>query len=326
MSASACRTLVIALLFAVAVSQSKADESSAKRSFQLHYGATIEGLDDAKQVRVWLPLPSDSDAQRARLVGWQLPQAKARITQDKTYGNRILYFEFAPTRATETFKLEHDVTRFEVRALDSSISHKMDLPVKQRQLFLKSNARVPIQGKPLSLLPDFESEDNIQRAREIYNRVDSHVKYDKSKPGFGFGDVLWVCDSRTGNCTDFHSLFISMARSQSIPARFEIGFPLPSERSGTIAGYHCWAAFYDERKGWVPVDISEADKHPEMKDYYFGSLTKDRVAFSFGRDIVLEPPQAAPPLNYFVYPHIEVDGKPLPKNKIKLDFSFKDAT
>ena len=325
MSASICRALVVTLFLAIVAFQSKADESSAERSFQLNYGATIEGVGDAKQVRVWLPLPSDSDAQRARLVGWQLPKAKARITQDKTYGNRILYFEFSPTSGNATFKLEHDVTRLEVRALNATISHEMDLPIKQRQLFLKSNAKVPIQGKPLSLLPEFESEDNIDRARVIYNRVDSHVKYDKSKPGYGFGDVLWVCDSRTGNCTDFHSLFISMARSQRIPARFEIGFPLPSESSGKIAGYHCWAAFYDKRKGWVPVDISEADKHPEMKDYYFGSLTKDRVAFSVGRDIVLEPPQAGPPLNYFVYPHVEVDGKPLPKSKIKLEFSFADS-
>src|SRR3712207_7840796 len=40
--------------------------------------------------------------------------------------------------------------------------------------------------------------------------------------------------------------------------------------------YHCWAAFAPAGRGWVPVDISEADKHPEMTDYYFGNLTADR--------------------------------------------------
>ena len=324
MSAPVCGALLVAVFSVVAVFPSNADEASARRSFRVNYGATIEGLRDAEKVKVWLPLPSDSDEQRTQLAGWELPAAEARLTQDKTYGNRILYFEFTPDSDRASFKVEHDVTRYEVRALEATISDEMELPAQLRKLFLKSNAKVPIQGKPLTLIPAFKSKDTIGRAREIYDRVDSHVKYDKSKPGFGFGDVLWVCDSRTGNCTDFHSLFISMARSQSIPARFEIGFPLPSEPVGKIAGYHCWAAFHDARKGWVPVDISEADKHPEMKDYYFGSLTKDRVAFSVGRDIVLEPPQASPPLNYFVYPHVEVDGDLLPKSKIKLDFSFAD--
>jgi len=122
-----------------------------------------------------------------------------------------------------------------------------------------------------------------------------------------------------------HSLFISLARSNSIPARFEIGFPLPSDKTeGAIGGYHCWAWFFADGKGWAPVDISEADKHPELKDYYFGKLTVDRVAFSTGRDIELVPKSASESLNYFVYPHVEVDGKVWPKDKISLKFSFKN--
>ena len=70
--------------------------------------------------------------------------------------------------------------------------------------------------------------------------------------------------------------------------------------------------------------ISEADKHPEMKRYYFGRLTPDRVAFSTGRDIQLVPKSKSGPLNYFVYPHVEVDGKVWPKDKIKLELSYKD--
>lgn len=29
-----------------------------------------------------------------------------------------------------------------------------------------------------------------------------------------------------------------------------------------------------------------------------------------GRDIRVEPPQAGDPLNYFIYPYVEVDGRP----------------
>jgi transglutaminase-like putative cysteine protease len=150
------------------------------------------------------------------------------------------------------------------------------------------------------------------------------MKYDKSGTGWGHGDVLYACDAKKGNCTDFHSLFIAMARSQGIPARFEIGFPLPSDkRSGEIAGYHCWSDFYVDGKGWIPVDISEAWKHPEKHDYFFGSHDVNRVQFSMGRDLRLSPPQDGKPLNYLVYPYVEVDGQEY--SNVSMAFSFADV-
>ena len=94
--------------------------------------------------------------------------------------------------------------------------------------------------------------------------------------------------------------------------------------AGRIGGYHCWAQFHTKDNGWVPVDISEADKAPTKKDYFFGRLNENRINFSTGRDIELVPKQTGTPLNYFVYPYVEVDGKPYPKEKIKLSFFYKD--
>jgi transglutaminase-like putative cysteine protease len=165
----------------------------------------------------------------------------------------------------------------------------------------------------------------LELGRTLYDRVDEHMKYDKSRPGYGNGDSVWACDRRTGNCTDFHSLFISLARAKGLPSRFEIGFPIPDERgNGKIGGYHCWAFFHAEAIGWVPIDISEADKHPELKTYYFGNLTENRVTFSQGRDVTLVPRQAGEPLNYFVYPYAETGGKPVEKSHVRTDFSWRD--
>jgi len=70
----------------------------------------------------------------------------------------------------------------------------------------------------------------LDKARAIYDYVFTTMRYDKTGTGWGHGDVLYACDAKKGNCTDFHSLFIAMARSQGIPARFEIGFPLPPDK------------------------------------------------------------------------------------------------
>ncbi|HZU37232.1 MAG TPA: transglutaminase-like domain-containing protein, partial [Gemmataceae bacterium] len=192
--------------------------------------------------------------------------------------------------------------------------------------YLQPDRLVPVGGKTLELIKGKQLPDNqLAAARELYNIVDNHMKYKKVGTGWGRGDAVWACDNGYGNCTDFHSLFISLARSRKIPAKFVIGFPLPTNaHAGPIPGYHCWAWFHPQGYGWIPVDISEANKDPKMRTYYFGNLTPDRVAFSTGRDIELTPKQDGPALNYFVYPYVEVQGKPYPQTRVKPRFSFKD--
>jgi len=58
------------------------------------------------------------------------------------------------------------------------------------------------------------------------------------------------------------------------------------------------------------VDISEAWKHPERSDYYFGRLDANRVLVATGRELRL-PGMTGKPLNYFDRPYIEADGLPL---------------
>jgi hypothetical protein len=122
-----------------------------------------------------------------------------------------------------------------------------------------------------------------------------------------------------------HRLSFPVHRHGSVPGNpGEIGFPLPPDKhSAEIAGYHCWSDFWIDGKGWIPVDISEAWKHQEKRDYFFGSHDVNRMQFSMGRDLRLSPPQEGKPLNYFVYPYVEVDGQEFPN--VALEFSFADV-
>jgi len=305
----------------------KAPATPRSRQFRLNIGATVKALPRGATVRVWLPVPPSNQNQTVKALTPSLP-ARGKLSEEPKYGNQVLYFQKkVSSPGPLRFNTPYQIERHEVRALEQKKGQQQALAPSKKELYLAPNQKVPLTGQPLKLLAQVELMKNqpLAMARQLYNRVDAHVRYDKSQPGYGNGDVLWVCNSQFGNCTDFHSLFISFARSQGLPARFEIGFPLPEKRgSGKIGGYHCWAWFHLDSHGWIPVDISEADKHPEMKEYYFGNLTENRVTFSTGRDINLVPRQASPPLNYFVYPHIEVDGKPWPREKIDLKFTFQD--
>ena len=148
------------------------------------------------------------------------------------------------------------------------------------------------------------------------------MEYDKSIPGWGKGNFFYAEKVCKGNCTDFHTYFITLARNINIPAIFVIGFPIPKDKKeGSIKGYHCWAGFWN-RDRWVYVDISEADKNPKLKDYYFGNLDPYRVEFSIGRGIMLNPKQKSQPLNYFIYPYAQLNGKPYKNIKHYLTFKI----
>jgi hypothetical protein len=237
-------------------------------------------------------------------------------------GNRILYLEAkAGADGTVPLRLVYLVTRKEVRGESGKATDE------ESGLFLKPDAKVPAEGKYLKLLEGKKLPANqMELSRALYDIVNSELRYSKKGEGWGRGDVEWVCDSKYGNCTDFHSLFIALARSNKMPGKFEIGFPLPEKRgSGEIPGYHCWAKFRPAGMGWVPVDISMANQNPKLTDYCFGNLTEDRVTFSVGRDLDLVPKQDGPPLNFFVYPYAEVGGKPYTADKIKRKFSYEDV-
>ncbi|RKZ14143.1 transglutaminase domain-containing protein, partial [bacterium] len=157
-------------------------------------------------------------------------------------------------------------------------------------------------------------------ARALYDHVIDRMRYVKVGDGWGEGDAVYACDSGTGNCTDFHSYFISLARSVDIPARFAIGTSIPSSRDdGRISGYHCWAEFYAEGKWW-PVDISEGDKYSSLATYYFGHHPANRLEFSRGRNLVVEPGPETGAINFLAYPVLEVEGEPL---KAAVEFSFQ---
>ena len=84
-----------------------------------------------------------------------------------------------------------------------------------------------------------------------------------------------------------------------------MGIPIPeNKQAGKISGYHCWAEYYEQDKGWQPIDASEAWKHPRRKEAYFGTFDTNKFVISTGRDIDLVPPVPAGPVIIFFYLYV----------------------
>ncbi|HZS05753.1 MAG TPA: transglutaminase domain-containing protein [Blastocatellia bacterium] len=281
---------------------------------------------------LWLPVPHAdrfqdiSDLQIASPFPYEVRTAQ--------YANKVLHLRVKdPSQSSFTIVLSFNTRRLE-RLSPLSVQGKRRAASKESAdpdmaRWLQPDRLVPlddrIRGWAQDVIREAHAGTDLEKARAIYNHVVSTVKYDKSGQGWGRGDIYYACDARRGNCTDFHAIFIGYCRAVGIPARFAIGFPLPPERGAAqVSGYHCWAEFYVKELGWVPVDASEAAKDPSRREYFFGAHDENRVEFSRGRDLILTPRQQGEPLNYFIYPYVEVDGKPF--SKVERTFKYRDLS
>lgn len=325
-------SLMLAVMLATA-SRPQANASAPReRKFEFEYKATVKEIPaGAKKVELWIPVPHDNPFQT--ITDLQIDAPYAYQLHTSQYGNKMLHISLNnPPQSNLTVTMRFNAVRKEhvQERLQSAGAEKVKGARDPNMArWLQPDRLVPIDGKikqwAEEVVGQAGAKTDLEKARAIYNHIVATVKYDKTGQGWGRGDIYYACDARRGNCTDFHAIFIGYCRALGIPARFAIGFPLPADRgAGQVSGYHCWAEFYARGIGWVPIDASEAAKNPAKREYFFGAHDENRVEFTIGRDLILDPKQAGEPLNYLVYPYAEVDGKAFAA--IDKNFAYRDLS
>ncbi|HSF54110.1 MAG TPA: transglutaminase domain-containing protein [Algoriphagus sp.] len=281
-------------------------------SFEFYYSVQVPKLDGP--AKMWIPIAESDDFQEVNILSIDLP-GKHKNLDEKVYDNTILYLDLGPEDSGKSIEITYSVNRKEKGPYEA--------PAPDPDVYLASNILMPKGGRfeeiaKEALGPKIK-ESHLIQARALYDYIIDNMRYMKFGD-FGRGDSNYACDSKTGNCSEFHSFFISLARSVDIPARFAIGASIPSDRNeGGIDGYHCWAEFYADGKWW-PVDISEANKYSALATYYFGRHPANRIELSRGRDLTVNPSPASGPINFLAYPYLEIDRKEV---KAQSTFSFQ---
>jgi len=271
--------------------------------------------------------------------------ATSRETRDAA-GNRFLYVEGrggggGVLEVRTSFDLErqeelHDADPARTRPINSAERGELGP-------YLHANTHVQITPEihMAARAAVGEEKNPVRQARLLYDAVLDRVTYwvkfpDKMKAS-PVGSATYTMENGCGNCTDFHSLYAAMARSVGLPIRMVYGSFLKGPLSGKDEdqSYHCWIEFWAPELGWIPLDVAVADvfvddfqlneantrkvelttadgyqgPDPAMVEYYFGNLDARRVTWNRGRDLVLNPPAAAGPINAMPKGHVEVDGQ-----------------
>jgi transglutaminase-like putative cysteine protease len=300
-------------------------------TFQARHEAVVKEIPaGAQKARIWLVVPREDPAQKVGRITLSGP-GKGSVRQGGSYNNRYAYFEVQNPGPTLTVSAEFTVERREVNTQPLSAS-TAPIPEKVAARYrqdLAANVYVPVNDRYRQLAREIvgDEQNPVPQAKKVYDWVLGHVEYWVKNPqewkASPNGESDYCLTSKTGNCTDFHSLYTSLTRALGIPTRMVYGSffqgentPVPNKASldgkDTDASYHCWVEFYAPGAGWIPLDVALADLLPtrEQQDWYFGNLEARRVTWSYGRDLTLAPKQDGGPVNAMHKVYVEIDGKP----------------
>lgn len=202
-----------------------------KDQFVFHYRVDLPELIGAS--RIWLPVAQSDRFQEVELLEVSAPTEWQMIKEDQ-FGNQALYLDLTPAHSGQTIELDYAVTRLEKAAYRED-----DTNLEQ---YMAATPLLPVGGRfdtlSQKIIQEKEASTELMKARALYDYVVDNVRYAKQGK-YGTADANFACDEKSGNCTEFHSLFISLARSAGIPARFAVGAAIPSARNeGGINGYH----------------------------------------------------------------------------------------
>jgi hypothetical protein len=269
------------------------------------------------------------------------------VRQDRdSWGNKVGYVEIQnPTHDQVVLKEEFYLTRSEVRSgINATITRPLtDAERAALSAYLQPSTYVLVNDQMKKLADSITGGETnpVLAARKLYDWTYKNVNYWVKDPehlkASPVGSAEYCLRTKTGNCTDFHSLFASLAISSGIPTRIVYGSLLKPTLNGmeVDASYHCWIQFFAPRLGWVPLDASLANMYAEeipltdknkklvelttstgyhgpdkeKVEYYFGNLDERRVVWSTGRDLTMQPPQEDGPVNSLPKMYVEIDGK-----------------
>lgn len=339
-------TLSIPLALAlalVATCSTPAGDAPKIATFQATNVIAFTPPKEARELRAWVALPQEDSLSRIGALDVKCPVTH-RVVQDSA-GSKVLYIE---AQAPFPEKLEvvttFSVTRTEQKVpVDASKTRPItDAERKAHAEHLAANANVVIDDKVKQLAAEIVGKETnpITASRRIYDwvlgNVDYWVKDPANKKASPVGSSEYCLSTKTGNCTDFHSLYAALSRAAGIPTRFYYGSFFKAELDGqdTDQSYHCWLELYAPQVGWVPIDVAIADifvgdfqltkdnetlvkrttaagytkAEPSMVDYYFGNLDERRVLWSLGRDLTVEPAPKSGPINALPKALVEYDG------------------
>ena len=244
------------------------------------------------------------------VTGINIHTTPNQTTTDE-YDNEFAWYEYSNFQVNQTIDLKFDVN-VTLKFVDYNSAKLNILPydedTEQYKLFtayhpLTDTTDPNIQRVSQSLST---SENPIDRAFNMYNFTSTYIRYQLMSSIKG---ATYALQNGEGDCDEYNTLFIALARAGGIPAvghtawlgNFEPGYE--STDDGAIA--HAFPMFFVEGVGMLPLDPTRGNKN-----FFDNWLKTDAKRITMTRG----PDHPYRLLNYKWIPHPVLDDPEIDRN------------
>jgi hypothetical protein len=243
------------------------------------YEVTLQpnAVPDGETVRCWLPFPRE-DQRRQTNIKLLAVNDSNYVIAPAQYAHRSIYMEKIakkdePLKFAIEFSFQHAPEWFNLQA-------KTIQPYNtQSELYKTYTAERPPHIvftdsiKAVSERIVGNETDPYQKVRKIFEWIDATFPWAGAREYSTIKNIpQYVLENRHGDCGQVTLLFMTLARYNGIPTRWQSGFDMrPGQEN-----LHDWGEFYIEGIGWIPVDqsygINSFSDNDDVKYFYTNGI------------------------------------------------------
>jgi len=268
----------------------------------------FEALPSTGILKIWFPLPIETDAQRNVTVT-NLSHPEYIVAGPFTTGDiGYVYYEIPVEAVDGDLVLTADIafTSYEqiFEDIDPALVGEYNTSDPEYLLYTRSERNIEItdaiREKTREIVGN-ETNPHLQAQMIYYHIIKTypyslvpHLSLDTREPKVAESTYMFETDH--GDCGTQSMLFAAFCRSLGIPARAVGGYQMLM--AGTPGG-HFWAEYYLPGYGWAPNDLTVAEaadwvvmpeeKRTAFKDYYAANLDSARLVIQKNVDAPMDP-------------------------------------
>ena len=240
-----------------------------------------DAVPDGETVRCWMPWPKEvHNRQSEVLLISTLPEI--HFVEPDTVGQRSIYFEQKASQGKPVhFEIQFS---YESRAQYFDLKKLKVIPYDTTSAVYKKNTveQYPqiVFTKQIKVLSDSlvkDIENPVEKVKKIYYWINDHVTWTGAFEYSIMPDIPgYVLKNRRGDCGMQTLLFMTMARCQGIPVKWQSGWMMHPDE----VNLHDWCEVFYNGIGWVPLDMSfnlqNSTNIPE-KEFYISGIDAYRL-------------------------------------------------
>lgn len=285
-------------------------------NYTLNYTLTVDAnaVPEGEVIRCWLPYPREGH-QRQRDIKLLGVNDDKYILAGNDVLQRTLYMEKPAEKDKPTvFSMKLSYTAYaQYFGVDAGRVKDYDKTSEfYRQYTSERTPHIVFTDEIKKLSSEIVGNEThpYLKAKLIFTWIDEHIPWAGAREYSTLDNIPMYClKRRHGDCGIQSLLFITLARLNGIPARWQSGWMLhPGE-----VNLHDWSEIYLEPYGWVPVDqsfgIQRFGSNEKEKYFYLGGMDAYRLIVNDEFSMPLYPAKVYPRSETVDFQRGEVEWK-----------------